>query len=138
MGERTIHIDGRETTILEERIELDELELDSTNPRIQFQLDSALSDVKPSQGALSLALTVGNDQYRKLLENIETNGGVVNPIWVVKEQSHFIVIEGNTRVQCYLDLRDKYPNEMPPAAWSRSREISSTEPLAGPRESLWS
>jgi hypothetical protein len=111
MSERIVQIDGRETAIREERIPLDEVILDATNPRIQFQRDSALSDGEPSQEALGLALTVTNDQYYKLRENVESNGGILNPIWVVWEASRYLVIEGNTRVLCYQDMCEKYPND---------------------------
>jgi hypothetical protein len=111
MGERTVHLDGREITITETRVGVSDIRLDPSNPRIQFQLDTALTDAPPSQSALGLALTVGNDQYQKLKDSIEVNGGVLNPIWLVREDALYVVIEGNTRLQVYLDLSQKYVND---------------------------
>jgi len=111
MHERKVYLDGRELTIREARLELDDVSFDPTNPRIQFQLDTALSDKKPTQEVLGFALVVANDSYAKLRENIESNGGIVNPIWIAPAGDRFVVIEGNTRLQVYLDLREKYPND---------------------------
>lgn len=82
MHERKAHLDGRELTIREGRVELVEIQFDPTNPRIQFQLDTALTDAKLTQEKLGFALMVSNDSYVKLRENIESNGGIVNPIWI--------------------------------------------------------
>jgi len=111
MHERKVHLEGRELTIREGRIELGDVRFDPTNPRIQFQLDTALSDAPPTQEQLGFALAVSNDTYVKLRENIESNGGIVNPIWIAPTGDGYVVIEGNTRLQIYLDLRDKYPND---------------------------
>lgn len=111
MHERKVHLDGRELTIREGRLELGEVSFDPTNPRIQFQLDTSLSDKAPTQEQLGFALVVGNDSFVKLRENIESNGGIVNPIWIAPTGDDYVVIEGNTRLQVYLDLREKYPND---------------------------
>lgn len=111
MQERKVQLDGRELAILEGRLELGEVSFDATNPRIQFQLDTALSEAKPTQEQLGFALVVGNDSYAKLRENIESNGGIIHPIWIAPTGEGFVVIEGNTRLQVYLDLREKYPND---------------------------
>lgn len=111
MNERTVHLDGREIRIVEMRVDLHEVAFDPSNPRIQFQLDTSLSDDTPSQEQLGFALTVGNDSYSKLRENIESNGGIVNPVWIAPTSSGYVVIEGNTRLQVYFDLTEKYPNE---------------------------
>jgi len=111
MRERVVHLDGQSVSIHEERVPLDQLELDAANPRIQYQLDTALTD-EVTQGTLGFALTVANDQYEKLRDNIERNGGLLNPIWVAPNSGgRFLVIEGNTRLQVYLDLREKYRHQ---------------------------
>jgi ParB-like nuclease domain len=112
MPDRVVPLDGQPVSIREERIPLVQLRLDPTNPRVQYQLDSSLAqDV--TQEALGFALAMANDSYEKLRENIEANGGIVNPIWVAPEANDdtFLIIEGNTRVQIYMDLREKYPNK---------------------------
>jgi hypothetical protein len=111
MNERIVHLDGREIAIHELRVCLGDVAFDPTNPRIQFQLDTSLSDATPTQVQLGFALTVGNDSYGKLRENIETNGGIVNPIWIAPAGGGYVVIEGNTRLQVYRDLSEKYPND---------------------------
>jgi hypothetical protein len=110
MHERKVQLDGREITIYETRIELGKALFDPTNPRIQFQLDTSLNDEEPTQEQLGFALAISNDSYSKLRENIESNGGVLNPIWIAPTGEDFVVIEGNTRLQVYIDLREKYPN----------------------------
>lgn len=109
MNDRLVHLDGEAVSIREERLPLDMVRLDPTNPRIQYQLDTAI-DVEVTQEALGFALTVANDQYEKLRENVERNGGILNPIWVAPDPDAdgYLVIEGNTRVQVYSDLNEKY------------------------------
>jgi len=111
MNEKVVHIDGREVIVSEENLELDRIRLDEANPRIQFHLDTALTDEPPNQAALGYALTIGNDQYERLRDNVEANRGVFHPIWVVPEGSDYRVIEGNTRLQVYLDLRERCPSD---------------------------
>lgn len=116
MNEKVVHIDGREVIVSEELLHVDRVQLDESNPRIQFHLDTALTDEPPNQAALGYALTIGNDQYERLRDNVEANRGVLHPIWVVPEEGDYRVIEGNTRLQVYLDLREKYPSD---PAWQR-------------------
>lgn len=110
MHERIVHLDGREITIVETRIGIGEARFDPTNPRIQFQLDTSLTIKEPTQADLGFALTVANDSYKKLRDNIEINGGIINPIWIAPTDQGFVVVEGNTRLQIYLDLHERYPN----------------------------
>ena len=110
LNEDIVQLDGELVSIQKGRLPLEMLVLDTGNPRVQYQIDTAL-DGKVTQEGLALALTVSNDQYPKLLEHIERNGGIVNPIWVAPAEGHgFIVIEGNTRAQVYRDLNQKYPH----------------------------
>lgn len=111
MGTRVVPIEGHNIEISEEAIALDQLLFDESNPRIQFQLDTALNDAPPTQESLGFALTVGNDDYERLKDNIEMNRGVLNPVWVVKDNGGYRVIEGNTRVQVLRDLRKKHPHD---------------------------
>lgn len=111
MNERVVTVEDEELKLVEDSIDLDLIDFDPTNPRIQFQIDTSLSGAAPTQQALAYALTVGNDQYEKLRDNVECNGGILNPIWIVAEGGRYVVIEGNTRLQVYLDLRDKHPHE---------------------------
>lgn len=65
VSEKIVHIDGHEVLVSEQLLEIDQIRFDSANPRIQFQLDTALTDAPPTQEALGYALTVGNDQYER-------------------------------------------------------------------------
>jgi hypothetical protein len=56
-------------------------------------------------------LAEGNDQYEKLKEHIERNGGIYDPIWVVPKENYYTVIEGNTRAFIYEELAEKYVND---------------------------
>lgn len=105
-----IPIDGKITNVERMSIPLADLELDKKNPRIQYYLDSRLND-DVSQDEIKLALAEGNEQYEKLKSNIEENGGIVNPIWVVPDGTRYRVIEGNTRVLVYMELSEKYVND---------------------------
>lgn len=102
-----VPLDGVLTTIERRRIALKEIIFDETNPRIQYHLDTSLTD-DVTQDKLEFALAEGNDQYEKLREHIEVNGGVYNAIWVVPEGGAYRVVEGNTRLAVYRELREKY------------------------------
>lgn len=106
----TIPLDGVPTSVQRTHVPLDSLILDVGNPRIQYYLDARLNDeVTPEQ--IELALAEGNDQFDRLKDHIERNGGIYNPIWVVPEGSMYRVIEGNTRAFIYKELSEKYVND---------------------------
>jgi phage-related protein len=96
MDNITVNLDGISTEIKRCKIPLKKLILDIENPRIQYFLDTRLND-NITQDKIKFALAEGNDQYEKLKEHIERNGGIYDPIWVVPKGEYFIVIEGNTR-----------------------------------------
>ena len=110
MGIITVNLDGIPTEIKRLKISLKKLILDIENPRIQYFLDTRLND-NITQGKIKFALAEGNDQYEKLKEHIERNGGIYDPIWVVPKEEYFVVIEGNTRAFIYEELSEKYVND---------------------------
>jgi len=110
MANITVNLDGIPTKIERLRISLKQLILDIENPRIQYFLDTRLND-SVTQDKIKFALAEGNDQYEKLKEHIERNGGVYDPIWIVPKEDYYIVIEGNTRAFIYEELSEKYVNE---------------------------
>ncbi|MBI4680059.1 MAG: hypothetical protein HY753_02305 [Nitrospirae bacterium] len=106
----TVNLDGIPTEIKRLKIPLKKLILDIENPRIQYFLDTRLND-NITQEKIKFSLAEGNDQYGKLMEHIESNKGIYDPIWVVPKDDYFTVIEGNTRAFIYEELSDKYVND---------------------------
>jgi hypothetical protein len=85
-----------------------EVELDKTNPRIRRFLESYAG--QPTYDQIALALDVAGSEEdgqgattpEKLKNSILTNGGIMQPIIVNKEQDGSLVcIEGNTRLYIY-------------------------------------
>lgn len=101
---------GELTSVERKLIPLELIVLDIENPRIQYYLDTRLND-RVTQEEVKLALAESNEQYKKLREHIEVNGGVYNQIWVVPEDGYYRVIEGNTRAYVYSELAEKYAND---------------------------
>lgn len=110
MDNLTVNLDGIPTEIKRLKIPLNKLILDIENPRIQYYLDTRLND-NITQEKVKFALAEGNDQYDRLKEHIERNGGIYDPIWIVPKDDYFIVIEGNTRAYIYEELSEKYIND---------------------------
>jgi hypothetical protein len=106
----TVNLDGMPTEIKRTKIPLEKIILDIENPRIQYHLDTSLTD-NITQGKVAFALAESNDQYDSLKSHIERNGGIYDPIWVVPEGDFFVVIEGNTRSFIYKELSEYYVNE---------------------------
>src|SRR4030043_1291200 len=88
MDPLNVHLDGIPTEIRRLRIDLKQLILDIENPRIQYFLDTRLND-NVTQEKIKFALAEGNDQYEKLKEHIERNGGIYDPIWVMPKEKFF-------------------------------------------------
>ncbi len=110
MDKLIVNLDGVPTEIKRSKIPLLKLILDIENPRIQYFLDTRLND-NVTQDKIKFALAEGNDQYEKLKEHIERNGGIYDAIWVVPHEEFFVVIEGNTRSYIYEELSEKYVND---------------------------
>jgi hypothetical protein len=111
MSTISINLDGRTVEIQRVQVSLKKLVLDVENPRIQYYLDTRLND-NITQEKIKFALAEGNDQYDKLREHIERNGGVYDPIWIVPDGEYYRVIEGNTRSFVYEELSEKYVNDV--------------------------
>ena len=110
MNAITVNLDGIPVEIKRTKVPLTKLILDIENPRIQYYLDTRLND-NITQEKIKFALAEGNDQYDKLKNHIERNGGIYDPIWVVPKDEFFVVIEGNTRAFIYEELSEKYVND---------------------------
>ena len=110
MSNITVNLDGIPIEIKRLKIPLKQLILDIENPRIQYYLDTRLND-NITQEKIKFALAEGNEQYEKLNDHIERNGGIYDPIWVVLKENYYTVIEGNTRAFVYEELSEKYVND---------------------------
>lgn len=110
MDNITVNLDGIPTEIRRIKVSLKQLVLDIENPRIQYFLDTRLNDAI-TQDKVKFALAEGNDQYERLKDHIESNGGIYDPIWVAPKDDYFLVIEGNTRAFIYEELSEKYVND---------------------------
>lgn len=95
-------------------IDIDHLILDEENPRLGFWSDNIARGLDElHQEDLEYALkSVSYDEYNRLKKSIETNEGIMTEIWVKSlGDGHYKIIDGNTRVIIYRDLRKKYPNK---------------------------
>jgi len=112
MDKLTIPIDGRETIIELEQIELGKLELDELNPRISFFRDNQVAE-KLTEEQIIFALTNKKpESFRKLKDSIHNNKGIVYPIWVEHlKGGDYRIIEGNTRLVIYQQLQKEEPYE---------------------------
>lgn len=101
------NIDGIPKEIELGDVEIDKIDLDSDNPRIGYWRDSQNKE-NFGQDEISFALRENTDAVRRLRLSIESNEGIIEPIWVVKENGRYLVIDGNTRLEIYRDLKKKY------------------------------
>lgn len=95
-------------------IEIDKLVLDEENPRIGYWRDNIMRVTDTtSQGDLEIALKSGAyEDYNRLKRSIETSEGAMEEIWIYPiDEEQYRIIDGNTRVLIYKDLRDKYPHK---------------------------
>ena len=93
---------------------VDDLTLDVDNPRIQLIMERWKGEVTAE--IIHLALGSGRDTqdsgdsgttFYSLKESIRTSGTIIHPIHVNKTaEGKLVVVEGNTRVAIYKELRD--------------------------------
>jgi hypothetical protein len=95
------------------RLPIDEIELDSQNPRIAKWVEQYGDKITAED--MSLALNAGDTSsgeasttFVSLRESIKTNGGLIHPIIVsIRADDRYLVIEGNTRALIYREFRDQ-------------------------------
>lgn len=106
-----IPLDGMPTIVEMTKVKVSDLVLDIGNPRIQYYLDTRIKNSITIE-EIELAIAESNEQFPRLKEHIEQNGGIYNAIWVIRQNDgRFRVIEGNTRALIYSELGVKYINE---------------------------
>jgi len=99
------------STVKYEMVEVDQLVLDLSNPRIAQWMEMYGENV--NDDAMKLALQRGGSDdkaagpsYRSLQESIRTNSGVIHPIIINREPNGKLkVIEGNTRALIYREFK---------------------------------
>jgi hypothetical protein len=110
-----IPIDGRETRIRAEQIEIQCLQLDELNPRISFFKDNQVIDTLNQEQIIFALTNKKPDAFRKLKDSIQNNRGIVYAIWVEpivgSGDKKYRVIEGNSRVVVYQQLTQEEPYE---------------------------
>lgn len=97
-----------------ELLPIDQLEFDLNNPRIARFLE--MYEGRPTADQIKLALGVGTGQESEggptplaLKQSIRTNHGIIHPIIVNRGQDgQLVVVEGNTRVLIYKELRQEH------------------------------
>ena len=108
--EHPVPIAGKQIIVLRDDIDIDKIDLDPENPRIGYYTDNR-TQKKLSQEEISFALKEKTDDINRLKLNIEAHEGIMNPIWVHKKGGKYSVIDGNTRLEIYRELKRKYPNK---------------------------
>lgn len=115
MNKLIIPIDGKETKIRLMQIEINKIELDESNPRISFFKDNQVTDSLTKDQIVFALTNKKPEAFRKLMDSIHNNKGIVYPIWVEpirkKKDKGYRVIEGNTRLVIYQKLQQEEPYE---------------------------
>jgi|GEM_PF-3016869 len=107
----TLPIDGKQVKLRLKHLPVTNLIADEENPRIGLFKDNQPKD-QLTQDEITFALkNKSPEAYSKLKDSIHNNKGIINPIWVEPDESSFRVIEGNSRLTVYQDLRILEPNE---------------------------
>lgn len=101
-----ITIGKKEYEATEEMLNQCELIFYEANPRVYSILRTNGS--MPTQEAIQTKMT-SMDHVKQLKLSIEQNGGLIDPLIVVKRNSEYVVLEGNSRLAAYRLLADKDP-----------------------------
>lgn len=136
-----------ETAPKYQKIDINLIKLDSSNPRIKQFLENYTGDPTSEQIALALSDSGTGDattSYRTLRESIRVSKGIIHPIVVNHSESgELIVIEGNTRLLIYKEFNETSPNgiwaEIPTLLYENMSEydihsIRLQSHLVGPRD----
>jgi len=108
----TITINDREVTVAIGYVKVQDLYFYPENPRLYSILN--VDGSVPSQDDIFDQLK-RKDHVRQLLQSIKANGGLTDPLIVLKMNGKNTVIEGNTRLAAYRILKDRYD----PIKWGK-------------------
>lgn len=113
MSTITIPIDGKETRVKTEQIDIKLLQLDELNPRISFFRDNQVTNTLSDDQIIFALTNKKPEAFRKLKDSIQNNRGIVYAIWIeplIKgSEKKYRVIEGNSRVVVYQQLSEEEP-----------------------------
>ncbi len=102
-----ITIGKKEFEAEEKILDQNELLFYEENPRIYSIINS--DGNMPSQEGIEDILTT-MDHVKQLKISIEQNGGIIDPLIVLKKKDSYIVLEGNSRLAAYRILAKKNPS----------------------------
>lgn len=106
-GEETIRVEGEEIKLRVEEVPIDELQLDSENPRIYSGKITAEFDGESFQNGDIEKYIIENSGVSELADDIINNGGLVNPIYT---DSDYVVVEGNRRLVALRMIKRRLEN----------------------------
>jgi hypothetical protein len=102
-------IQGKQVPFTATRLKVDQVDLDSKNPRVQYLVGQTGGSV--SQDQLD-AMIWDKDQVKALAQSIFQNGGVREPIIVQPTtKGKYVVREGNCRLVSARHLIEQYPGD---------------------------
>lgn len=91
-----------------EMLKIENIDLDYENPRIARMLErwGGIENITAQAVAMALGQD-GDGSFEVLKDSIKVNSGIIQPIIVNHVNNKYVVIEGNTRVQIYKDLKNE-------------------------------
>lgn len=101
-----ITIGKNEYDIVEKLLNQCELLFYEDNPRVYSILRA--NGTTPTQNEIQSKM-VSMDHVKQLKLSIEQNGGLIDPLIVVKRNGEYVVLEGNSRLAAYRILAEKDP-----------------------------
>lgn len=103
-----------------EMLKIEDIDLDYDNPRIARMLDRWGGKENITAQAVALALGQNGDgSFDVLKDSIKVNNGIIQPIIVNHINNRYVVIEGNTRVQIYKDLKREFKGTNKEDLWNK-------------------
>lgn len=102
----SIVIGKNEYEVIETQLNQDELLFYNKNPRVYSILRSNGND--PTQADIEAQMK-SMEHVKQLRYSIEQNGGLIDPLIVIKMNDEYVVLEGNSRLAAYRILADKDP-----------------------------
>lgn len=101
-----------------EMLKIENVDLDYDNPRIARMLERWGGKENITAEAVAMALGQNGDgSFDVLKDSIKVNNGIIQPIIVNHINNRYVVIEGNTRVQIYKDLKNEMKGSEKEHVW---------------------